>query len=61
MRALRVADAAAATASPSPARIHGHPATFFTRPALAPMYTALGLSTLDQVISHRKLHWDGHV
>jgi hypothetical protein len=31
------------------------------RPALAPMYTALGLTSLDQVISNRKLRWAGHV
>jgi hypothetical protein len=28
-----------------------HPASFVKRPALAPMYTALGLTSLDQVIS----------
>jgi hypothetical protein len=30
-----------------------HPAPFVERPALAPMYTALGLTSLDQVISNR--------
>jgi hypothetical protein len=25
------------------------------------MYTALGLTSLDQVISNRKLRWAGHV
>jgi hypothetical protein len=38
-----------------------HPAPFVKRPALAPMYTALGLTSLDQVISNRKLRWVGHV
>jgi hypothetical protein len=38
-----------------------HPAPFVKRPALAPMYTAIGLTSLDQVISHRKLRWAGHV
>jgi hypothetical protein len=28
---------------------------FVKRPALAPMYTALGLTSLDQLISNRKL------
>jgi hypothetical protein len=32
-----------------------HPAPFVKRPALAPMYTALGLTSLDLVISNRKL------
>jgi hypothetical protein len=32
-----------------------HPAPFVKRPALAPMYTALGLTSLDQLISNRKL------
>jgi hypothetical protein len=30
-------------------------------PALAPMYTALCLTSLDLFISHRKLRWAGHV
>jgi hypothetical protein len=34
---------------------------YVERPALAPMYTALGLTSLDQVISNRKLRWAGHV
>jgi hypothetical protein len=38
-----------------------HPAPFVRRPALAPMYTALGLTSLDQVISNRNLRWAGHV
>jgi hypothetical protein len=38
-----------------------HPAPFVKRPALAPMYTALGLTSLDLVISNRKLPWAGHV
>jgi hypothetical protein len=38
-----------------------HPAPFVKRPALAPMYTALGLTSLDLVISNRKLRWAGHV
>jgi hypothetical protein len=38
-----------------------HPAPFVKRPALAPMYTALGLTSLDQVISSRKLRRAGHV
>jgi hypothetical protein len=38
-----------------------HPAPFVKRPALAPMYTDLGLTSLDQVISYRKLRWAGHV
>jgi hypothetical protein len=38
-----------------------HPAPFVKRPALAPMYTALGLTSLDQVISNWKLRWAGHV
>jgi hypothetical protein len=39
-----------------------HPAPFVKSPALAPMYTALGLTSLDQVIfnDNRKLHWAGH-
>jgi hypothetical protein len=41
--------------------INDHPARFVKRPALAPMYTALGLTSLDQVISHRKLCWAGQV
>ena len=32
-----------------------HPAPFVKRPALAPMYTALGLTSIDLVISNRKL------
>jgi hypothetical protein len=40
---------------------YDHPAPFVKRPALAPMYTALGLTSLDQVISNRKLRWAGHV
>jgi hypothetical protein len=32
-----------------------HPAPFVKRPALAPMYTALGLKNLDLVIYNRKL------
>jgi hypothetical protein len=28
--------------------------------ALAPMYTDVGLTSLDEVISNRKLHWAGH-
>jgi hypothetical protein len=36
-----------------------HPAPFVKRPALAPMYTALGLTSLDLVISNRKLRWSG--
>jgi hypothetical protein len=35
--------------------------SFIKRPALAPMYAALGLTSLDQVISNRKLCWAGHV
>jgi hypothetical protein len=38
-----------------------HPAPFVKRPALAPMYTVLGLTSLDQVISNWKLRWAGHV
>jgi hypothetical protein len=38
-----------------------HPAPFVKRPALAPIYTALGLTSLDQAISNRKLRWAGHV
>jgi hypothetical protein len=38
-----------------------HPAPFVKRPALAPMYSALGLASLDQVISYRQLRWAGHV
>jgi hypothetical protein len=38
-----------------------HPAPFVKRPALTQMYTALGLTSLDQVISNRKLRWAGHV
>jgi hypothetical protein len=38
-----------------------HPAPFVKRPALAPMCTALGLTSLDLVISNRKLGWAGHV
>jgi hypothetical protein len=38
-----------------------HPAPFVKRPALAPMYTALGLTSLNQVISNRKMRWAGHV
>jgi hypothetical protein len=38
-----------------------HPAPFVKRPALAPMYTALGLMSLDLVISNPKLRWAGHV
>jgi hypothetical protein len=38
-----------------------HPAPFVKRPALAPMYNALGLTSLDQVISNRKLRWAGLV
>jgi hypothetical protein len=38
-----------------------HPAPFIKRPALAPMYAALGLTSLDQVISNRKLRWAWHV
>jgi hypothetical protein len=37
------------------------PAPFVKRPALAPMYTALGLTSLDLVISNRKLRWAEHV
>jgi hypothetical protein len=40
---------------------YDHPAPFVKRPALAPMYTALCLTGLDQVISNRKLRWAGHV
>jgi hypothetical protein len=36
-------------------------APFVKRPALALTYTALGLMSLDQVISNRKLRWAGHV
>jgi hypothetical protein len=32
---------------------YGHPAPFVKRPALAPMYTALCLTSLHQVISNR--------
>jgi hypothetical protein len=38
-----------------------HPAPFVKRRALAPTYTALGLTSLDMVICNRKLHWAGHV
>jgi hypothetical protein len=38
-----------------------HPAPFVKRPALAPMDTALGLTSLDLVVSNRKLRWAGHV
>jgi hypothetical protein len=38
-----------------------HPAPFVKRPALVPMYTALGLTSLDLVISNLKLRWAGHV
>jgi hypothetical protein len=38
-----------------------HPAPFVRRLALAPMYTGLCLTSLDQVISNRKLHWARHV
>jgi hypothetical protein len=38
-----------------------HVAPVVKRPALAPMYTAFGLTSLDQVISNRKLRWAGHV
>jgi hypothetical protein len=38
-----------------------HPAPFGKRPALAPMYSALGLTSLDLVIFNRKLRWAGHV
>jgi hypothetical protein len=46
--------------------INDHPAPFVKRPALAPMYTdshytALGFTSLDLVISYRKLRWAGHV
>jgi hypothetical protein len=41
----------------SPAPTHDHPAPF----VLAPMYTTLCLTSLDQVISNRKLRWAGHV
>jgi hypothetical protein len=34
-----------------------HPAPFVKRTALAPMYTALGLTSLDLVIFNRKLRW----
>jgi hypothetical protein len=40
---------------------HDHPAPFVKRPAPAPMYIGLGLTSLDQVISNRKLRWAGHV
>jgi hypothetical protein len=40
---------------------HNHPAPFVRRPALASMYIALGLTSLDQVISTRKLRRAGHV
>jgi hypothetical protein len=38
-----------------------HPAPFVKRPALAPTYTALGLTSFVQVISNRKLRWAGLV
>jgi hypothetical protein len=40
---------------------HTLSACFLKRPALAPMYTALGLTSLDLIISNRKLRWAGHV
>jgi hypothetical protein len=40
---------------------YDHLAPFVKRPALTPMYTALSLTSLDQVISNRKLRWAGHV
>jgi hypothetical protein len=40
---------------------YDHSAPFVKRPAVAPMYTALGLTSLDQVIANRKLRWAGPV
>jgi hypothetical protein len=42
-------------------RTNDRPALVVKRPALAPMYTALCLTSLYQVISNRKLRWVGHV
>jgi hypothetical protein len=40
---------------------YDHLDPFVKRPALAPMYTALDLTSLDQVISNPKLLRAGHV
>jgi hypothetical protein len=76
MRELGAESAAPATAEyvPQPVRVRNgasathllsrmshHPAPFGKRPALAPMYTALGLTSIDQVNSNRKLRWAVHV
>jgi hypothetical protein len=57
---LRARDGASATHL-SFSSTNDHPAPFVKRPALATMYTALGLTSLDLVISNRKLRWAGHV